>query len=120
MKSEALDAVGRIVAAARDEGRDLAERLVAGQARAPSFAELQRKLAGFDASEKALVIQVTEECLVAALHSLLFSMTGDEDAPGIVVEGRNVAEDSDGLHGELFGEDGWLAKFSKYGPPPPA
>lgn len=59
-------------------------------------------------------------CLVAALHSLLFTMTGEDGTPAIVVEGHDVAEDSDGLHGELFGEDGWLARFSKYGAPPVA
>lgn len=120
VKPEPLELVGRVVAAARDEGRDLAERLLSGRARAPSFAELQTRLAGLDAAEKALVVQVTEECLVAALHSLLFAMTGEDGAPAIVVEGRNVADDSDGLHGELFGEGGWLARFSKYGAPPMA
>lgn len=33
----------------------------------------------------------------------------------IVVNGKNILELTDGLHGESYGKEGWNAKYSKYG-----
>jgi hypothetical protein len=33
----------------------------------------------------------------------------------LLVDGKNLVELSDGLHGESLGADGWNARFSKYG-----
>ena len=34
-----------------------------------------------------------------------------------MVDGKPVAELSDGLHGEIFGDEGWIVRFSKHPAP---
>ena len=36
----------------------------------------------------------------------------------MIVDGKSVADLTDGLHGELFTEEGWLSKYSAFGAPP--
>lgn len=43
----------------------------------------------------------------------LFFFVEREDYRLIAPSGRNIVELSDGLHGELFTEDGWIARFSE-------
>lgn len=61
------------------------------------------------------------EALDEAIHDFLFALQEEADSGGEVairVRGKNVATLSDGLHGELFGEEGWFARFSAHGVPP--
>ncbi len=32
----------------------------------------------------------------------------------MLFDGQDVAQISDGLHGEIFGDAGWITRFSKY------
>jgi hypothetical protein len=51
------------------------------------------------------------------MHDLLFALQEESDAEGAVrvyVNGDEVAKLSDGLHGEIFGDDGWIARYSEY------
>ncbi len=35
----------------------------------------------------------------------------------VTVDGINIVEESDGIYGEIFSENGWFAKYSKDGEP---
>jgi hypothetical protein len=55
-----------------------------------------------------------------AIHDFLFKLqevADFEDDIQVLVDGENGAGLSDGIHGELFGEDGWQARYSKFGKP---
>jgi hypothetical protein len=56
----------------------------------------------------------------AATHDFLFALQEacDSDQMRVVVKDADIAKQSDGFHGEMFGNDGWFARFSAYGPPP--
>jgi hypothetical protein len=52
------------------------------------------------------------------LHSFLFALSEARDSGldvAVTVGGCDIAEQSDGLHGELFGDEGWFIKFSRHG-----
>ena len=48
-----------------------------------------------------------------SLDSMLFMFEGHPDLQ-LVFQGVDLKEVSDGLSGELYTEDGWIQKFSKY------
>jgi hypothetical protein len=51
------------------------------------------------------------------MHDLLFAIQEHAEAGGsvrVLVDGQEVATLSDGLHGEIFSDKGWIARFSKY------
>lgn len=102
----------------RDEALDAAETLLSGTSKAPAHAALQAGLAQLSAEARGLVQRVVLEAVDAGVHGLLFALQESSDDEGpvrLTVEGTDVATLSDGLHGELFTEDGWQAKFSRYG-----
>src|ERR1043166_6962204 len=70
------------------------EMLLNGAWKAPELQELQRRISGFTDARK-------EEA-------------DSGGAVRVLVDGHEVAKLSDGLHGEIFGAEGWIARFSKY------
>jgi len=52
-----------------------------------------------------------------ALHDLLFSVQEENHFEGriqILIDGYDAVKISDGIHGEQFGEDGWIERYSNY------
>jgi hypothetical protein len=101
----------------RDEAIDHIERIIDG------------RMKGRDAVDIRLLLQKQQQCesllkvllpyvVDVTLHTCL-SLFEQEDhlrlmaraADGDLVD---VAEISDGLAGELYSEDGWIAKYSRY------
>jgi hypothetical protein len=111
---ETLDKFGEfLMKKYRDKGIFKADGLLSNYWKAPALKEMQDALAELSESQKQLVRKVVEEVLDSAMHDFLFAVTENEDIQ-IRVDGENVAELSDGLHGESYGENGWIAKYSKY------
>jgi len=72
-------------------------------------------------AQRALVRRVVLQAVDSGLHDFLFALgEADDFEEGIafVVGGQNVAELSDGLQGEPYGDAGWFKRFSKHGPHP--
>lgn len=120
--AEALDKFGEfVVANLRDTIIDRADMLLAAHRKTPGLQALQADLGRFTEDQRAVV----RRCLVAAadggLHDFLFALQEQHDTGGgiaVLVDGQPVAELSDGLQGEPYGERGWYARFSKHRPRP--
>jgi hypothetical protein len=100
----------------RDRAIDFYDGLAAGRWKSDRTQELQAGLARLTDAQRLLI----RRCVIAAvddgLHNFLFALGvahDFEEGIAVVVDGCNIAEHSDGLQGELFGEDGWFAKYSK-------
>ena len=66
----------------------------------------------------AVVRRCVLACVDTGLHDFLFALqqiADFDDDIHVVVDGKNIVEQSDGLHGELFGDMGWFARYSKHG-----
>ena len=53
------------------------------------------------------------------LHSFLFALSEAQESGmevAVIVGGCNIAEQSNGSHDELFGDEGWFIRFSRHGP----
>ncbi|MGV3756891.1 MAG: DUF6547 family protein [Verrucomicrobiota bacterium] len=113
-----LDKFGEfIVQNLRDKMIQDADMLFAGKWKAPSLQALQKKALGLTEAQKQIVRDIVERTTVTGMHDLLFAIQEASDAGSeikIVVDGKEVAKLSDGLHGEIFGDSGWIAAHSKY------
>ena len=96
-----------------DKGIEKYYGLAKGEYNAPSLQTLQNQLSKFNPSELEVIRQLVLEVLVSASHDFLFAVQ-ESDNTQILVDDENIAELSDGLHGELFSESGWLKTFSSF------
>jgi hypothetical protein len=115
---QSLDKFGRIIIEnLRDKQIDYSNRLLEGKWKADELKELQEKLSKFNKEEKNIIKELIEDILTHSMHDLLsaFQESNDyENEMEIIIDNQNVADISDGLHGEIFGEEGWIQKYSKY------
>jgi hypothetical protein len=105
----------------RDRAIRTVDVLLAGEGKAPSIQQLQNELAALTKDQKDLIRRCVIDSVDDAVHDFLFALqeqTDDELGIAVLVDGENPAQLSDGLQGELFGEEGWMARFSKFGMPP--
>ncbi|WIG58779.1 MAG: hypothetical protein OJF49_001525 [Ktedonobacterales bacterium] len=104
----------------RDRAISFYDGLAQNHWKAPALGQLQANLASLDKQQQTIVRQCLIASLDAALHDFLFFLqeeTDYDDRIKVVVDGVNVATLSDGMHGELFGANGWFAKYSAYKEP---
>jgi len=113
-----LDTFGRFfVTNLRDKSLDNLQNLLDGHWKAPELQSLQSKLSSFSPDERVVVRELVETLLTDAMHDLLFAFQESHDCKSgieITLNDAPVAALSDGLHGEIFGEDGWIVRFSKH------
>ena len=96
------------------------ESLLRGGSKASTKQKLQSQLSGFTDEQKQVLCDAVEDLITTGMHDLLFAIQEQADAGGaikVLVDGQEVAQLSDGLHGEIFGDDGWIVRFSKYPSP---
>ena len=101
----------------RDEMLFYLNKLLAGAWKAPELQELQKSLSQLDDAQKQLLYDVVDHITKTGMHSLLFALQEQADADGsirVFVDGQEVAKLSDGLHGEISGDEGWIVRYSKY------
>ena len=104
----------------RDEAIDYYDGLARKHWKAPGLQPLQVALATMTPEQRAVVRRCIISSVDAALHSFLFGLGEAHDRNegiAVTVDGKNIVEQSDGLHGELFGDDGWYGRYSKHGQP---
>ena len=116
-----VDKFGEFVATnLRDAAIDHADDLLAAHCKAPALKKLQVELRRFTPEQRAVVRRCVIEAVDSGIHDFLFALGQAhdfEEGIAVIVDGEDVAALSDGLHGEPYAENGWYARFSKYGPP---
>ena len=113
--SQALDDFGQLVTAARDGALDRLEWLFDGRARAPALQQLSANMRAMCDQDRDIVRLAVRESVDDAIHGLLFALYSD-DRVGLVFDGVDLRQTSDGLHGDYVTEHGWQGRFSKYPP----
>ena len=97
-----------------DKGIERYFALTEGQLKSPSIAQLIEQLTP---EQFLLMEKLLREVLVTASHDFLFALQERIDFENdirLLVDEVEIAKESDGLQGELFTEDGWIQKFSKF------
>lgn len=89
----------------RDRAVSKFDRLTNGQSNAPSLQVLQQGLSGFDSDQIQIIRAAMLKAVDSGIHDFLFALQEESDIGNrvqMVVDGKNIAEISDGLHGELW------------------
>lgn len=114
-----LDKFGKfLVDNLRDRGIHYFELLLQEHWKAPSLLNLQKELAKLPDSQKEIVKKAVIETIDTAIHDFLFALQEQayfDNEIQITVDGANLVDLSDGIHVEAYFDDGWYAKYSKYG-----
>jgi hypothetical protein len=101
----------------RDKMLQDIDMLLSGSWKAPAVQNLQNKLAELPEDSRDLIREVAEHMVLTGMHDLLFALQEQADDDGsirLTVDGVEVAKESDGMHGEIFSDEGWIARFSQY------
>jgi hypothetical protein len=117
MATTPLEDFGRLlITRVRDEAIEQWDMILDGRMKDEDSQRLHRELRSQPAVAEALARRVPE-IVDTTLHHLLWTL---EQARSIEVtvhgsEGsvREISKESDGLPGELYGPDGWIARFSQ-------
>ena len=116
---QSLDIFGEfLVKNLRDKGIGNTETLLSNKSKSPSNLKIQTEIGQFNEPQKDLIKEIVIKSIDVAIHDFLFSLQELADFENniqISVNGKNIVELSDGIHGESYSENGWNAKFSKYG-----
>jgi hypothetical protein len=113
-----VDKFGKfIVENLRDRGIDFAEGLLKKHWKAPSLLEMQDEVTSLNDNQKAAFLKAVTQSIDSAIHDFLFALQEQAEFDNdiqILVEGQNIVELSDGIHGEAYSKEGWIAKYSSH------
>lgn len=127
---EPLDKFGEfLVRNLHDKMLNDLDMLLLGTRRAPELLELRTAISQLGDAEQGVVRAIVDHIVIAGMRDLLFAIEEEAAVKGsvrVTVDNREIAKLSDALHGEILGEAGWIARFSKnpaavagqVGPPP--
>ncbi len=97
----------------RDRSIDHFERMVDGRMKGLTAQEIREKISSFSESERDVLLWLIPKVVDECMFNMLEMFEENEEDVFLLYEGENMVENSDGLSGELFGADGWIAKYSK-------
>jgi hypothetical protein len=116
LHKQLLDLFGEIlIHQVRDESIDDWEMMLDGRMKGELAEQVRSRIARFDQKAIHTLKELLPKIVDTVLHHSLWTIEQDErldvrmtDATGTI----NIREASDGLAGELYGENGWIAHFS--------
>lgn len=115
---EPLDKFGRLlVTQLRDPAVYFFDAACEGRWKSPGMQDLQAELAALSPEQRDVARRALLMALDAGIHDFLFALQEAHDLEkgvAVSVDGENVAELSDGLQGEPWTDNGWIARFSRY------
>lgn len=102
----------------RDEAIEKYEMIVSGRMKSTPAIEFNKKLSALSDDQLSLIREVVVNSIDDVIHNFLWMIEQHEDDVELTCsEGAskaNMNEVSDGLSGEIYTDDGWIALFSKY------
>ncbi len=104
------EAVGKLLMQARDSSIDAYASTVGGSLRssaAISIAEMAR-------GQEQEVLQAGIYAIDSFLVAFLSYLEDESESLSLGTSSVSIADYSDGLAGELFGNNGWISRYSKY------
>lgn len=118
MSDAALDKLGLLLMTHVRDKAILEWRMTIDGRMKGDLAERTRAVLGtFSPDQRGAVLSLIPDVVDTVLHHLLWTLEQTDDVRLGVRHGTGIVEDvkqvSDGLPGELYSEDGWIARFSQ-------
>ncbi|RDU23586.1 epimerase [Anaerosacchariphilus polymeriproducens] len=113
MSENILDYFGnKLMKEVRDETISSLDMMIDGKMKGSTAQQIRGKISTFNEEQlmtiKWLITKITD----LSIHNLLMMIEQNDDIK-VMVDDNDIKEDSDGLEGELYTEDGWISRFSK-------
>jgi hypothetical protein len=116
---EALNSFGKVlIERARDETIEKWFTVLDGFAKAPDYVALFETYSKLDKDARTFVRSIVAQVVDSTLFNTLVMLEGERKLDLIWLDGVDafhLREESDGLGGELFSEEGWIALNSRFG-----
>jgi len=110
-----LDKLGKLISEdLRDSALSRYLDIESGSLRSKKAMGLNKELSSFSEEQKEIVRKILTNSIDAGIHDFLFALEEGQSEVRVMVEGEDMADLSDGLQGEIFTEDGWFEKYSRY------
>lgn len=108
-----------LVEQVRDRSIDKFDKTLHGTLRSPLALELNKNLSKFSSEEQELIRKLIVNSIDETVYNFLWMLEENTDRFNLFYNNdkgstENVVHASDGLSGEIFSEDGWIATYSKY------
>jgi hypothetical protein len=117
-EKESLDYFGQfLIKNYRDKALKTLEIAIANKWKNKSYKDFQKFLQSLTEQQQKVLFDGFQLMLDGALHDLLFNIQEENHFISrikILVDGYDAIQISDGIHGEQFGENGWIEKYSQY------
>ena len=98
----------------RDVTINSMNKKIDGTMKGASAKEIQEKIIDFTDEQKEILKFIVTQTVDTALDSFLFMLEQHEEI-SLLYDDVNLNDESDGLSGELYTEDGWIEKYSAQG-----
>lgn len=117
-EQEILEQFGQLlIQKVRDETITQMEMIISGKMKSKQALLIHDLIKDFTSLEAEKLIKIIVESIDRSLHQMLFVVENNEQFDIFFCEENrriSMSELSDGLSGELYGEKGWISKFSKF------
>ena len=111
--SNNLDLFGEIfINEVRDRTISLFDDRVKGNMKGESSQQLYKDVQTLNESQRETMYRIIEQVTDLSIHTML-CMFEDHEELKLLLNEENLVEESDGLAGELYTEDGWIKRYSK-------
>ena len=108
-----LDLFGEIfINEVRDRTISLFDDRVKGNMKGESSQQLYKDVQTLNESQREIMYRIIEQVTDLSIHNML-CMFEDHEELKLLLNEENLVEESDGLAGELYTEDGWIKRYSK-------
>jgi hypothetical protein len=92
------------------------ERIINGEGKGKTAQAVLHQIGSFNTEQREVLLKLVPQIVDTALHHLLFTAEQEQNLKLIMHCGdkdQNLREISDGLAGELYGNQGWIARFGE-------
>lgn len=118
MSQAALDQFGQLLMTkVRDQSISDWKKIVDGRMKGVSSVRIREVLSPLSEEQRQVFLSLVPEIVDTVLHHLLWTFEQEDDVRiGVVADDEDIAslnDVSDGLAGELYSDEGWIARFSK-------
>lgn len=118
MRNPSLDKFGKLlIEKVRDQAIGDWERFISGEMKGVTAERVKQQTASLTSEQKTIICNLIPMVVDTTLHHLLY-IAEQEQSLRLMIDNpeggaaHNLREISDGLAGELYGDHGWIARFS--------
>lgn len=113
MSENILDYFGnKLMQEVRDETISSLDMMIDDKMKGSTAQQIREKISTFNEEQLMTIKWLIPKITDLSLHNLLMMVEQNDDIK-VMVGDNDIKEDSDGLEGELYTEDGWISRFSK-------